>query len=135
VAATASGGEIIPPRRNPKAREKPGIMAFDTSATAAEVKITNPNASRLIGLFHFQNSCHEVFHAAAYRRGGRKMRNTRSGSNIIGGTPGIRLIRSPLITNNIGYDSFSLLLIIVITAMPNNSEITRNNWFCNICSI
>ena len=28
VAATASGGEIIPPSRNPNASEKPGIMAF-----------------------------------------------------------------------------------------------------------
>src|ERR1044071_3636228 len=95
VAATASGGEIIPPNKNPRASEKSGMIALERNATAAEVKITNPKARREIGCFHFQNSCHEVFHAAAYNNGGRKMRNTRSGCNVIEGIPGTKLIISP----------------------------------------
>jgi len=71
-AATASGGEIMPPSRNPSASVKPGIIAFEIKATVAEVKITRPNANRMIGRFHFHNSFHEMFHAVAYSKGGEK---------------------------------------------------------------
>jgi hypothetical protein len=101
-AATASGGEIIPPSRNPSASVKPGIMAFEIKATVAEVKITSPNANRRIGRFHFHNSFHEMFHAVAYSKGGRKIRNTRSGFKVIYGTPGTRLIIRPATTSRIG---------------------------------
>ena len=56
----------------------------------------------MIGLFHFQKSRQEVFQAAAYNRGGRKIRNTSSGSSRMDGIPGMKLITSPLITNKIG---------------------------------
>src|ERR1700741_4830079 len=81
-AATASGGEIIPPSRNPSASVKPGIMAFEINATVAEVKMKRPNANKMIGRFHFHNSFHEMFQAVAYNNGGRKIRNTRSGFKV-----------------------------------------------------
>ena len=62
---------------------KPGMTAFEINDTVAEVKITRPIAYNEIGRFHFQNSCHEIFHAAAYNNGRRNMRNTRSGLNVI----------------------------------------------------
>src|SRR3954447_23331251 len=83
VAATASGGEIIPPSRKPAAREKSGISLFEIQATAAEVKITSPNPSMLIGLLNFQKSFQLVFQAAAYNKGGRKIRNTSSGCSVM----------------------------------------------------
>src|SRR5687767_3109757 len=102
VEATASGGEMIPPKRKPNAKEKSGMMALDTMATPAEVKITSPKDNRPIGRRIFQKSFQEVFHAAAYKRGGKKIRKTRSGCNVTEGMPGIRLIPRPLITNKIG---------------------------------
>ena len=65
VAATASGGEIIPPSRNPKASVKPGISHTEKNATIAEVVSTNPNARSIIGRFAFQKSFHDVPQAAA----------------------------------------------------------------------
>src|SRR5450432_2929445 len=79
VAATASGGEIIPPNKKPSASEKSGIIECAVKATAAEVKITRPNASISMGLLYCQKSFQDVFQAAAYNNGGRKIRNTRSG--------------------------------------------------------
>jgi hypothetical protein len=64
VAAMASGGEIIPPNKKPYAMGKSGMMRFETSATVAEVKITSPNASRLIGRLFLQKSLQDVFQAA-----------------------------------------------------------------------
>ncbi len=95
LPAIASGGEIIPPNKNPSANVKSGIIALETNATAAEVQTTNPNANKLIGRFNFQKSFHEVFHAAAYNKGGRNIRNTRSGFRGNIGHAGIRLISSP----------------------------------------
>src|SRR5664279_6404632 len=66
VAAIASGGEIIPPNKKPNASEKSGIIECAVKATAAEVKITRPNASIKMGLLYCQKSFHDVFHAAAY---------------------------------------------------------------------
>lgn len=67
-----------------------------------EVAKTNPKANREIGLFHFQKSFQEVYHAASYNNGGRKIRKTKSGSNSISGIPGSKLIAKPAITKNIG---------------------------------
>ena len=78
------------------------MMAFETKATTTEVKITNPNERRLIGLFIAQKSFQDVFQAAAYNKGGRKIRKTRSGPILIFGIPGIKLINKPPITNKIG---------------------------------
>jgi hypothetical protein len=65
VAATASGGEMIPPSRNPRDKVNPGMSASDTNATTQEVIITRPKAKTVITLLHRQNSFHEVFHAAS----------------------------------------------------------------------
>ena len=108
------------------------MIAFDTKATEAEVKITSPKASKEIGRFHFQKSFHDVFQAAAYSSGGRKIRNTRSGCKLIEGIPGIRLINKPLTTRRIGYEILSLLLTIVRIAMPNSKEITISRLSCNM---
>src|SRR6266404_8692583 len=109
-AATASGGDMMPPNKKPNASVKPGMIACETNATTADVMMTRPNANKIIGRFHFQKSIHDVFQAAAYNKGGRKIRNARSGLRVINGTPGTRLIRRPAITSKIGYEILSLLL-------------------------
>jgi hypothetical protein len=40
VAETASGGEMIPPKRKPSASVKPGIKELETKATTVDVRIT-----------------------------------------------------------------------------------------------
>src|SRR4030095_1507260 len=65
VAEMASGGETIPPKRNPSANVKPGIKAYDANATTQEVKITIGNAKLVITRRHFQNSFHDTCHAAS----------------------------------------------------------------------
>ena len=65
VAATASGGEMMPPRRKPSASVKPGTKELVNQATHTEVKKTSPKASRLIDRRHFQNSGQEVCMAAS----------------------------------------------------------------------
>src|SRR5690349_10705216 len=64
VADTASGGETMPPKRNPRARVNPVINAVETKATTQDVRITIGNAQLVITLLHFQNCFHEVCHAA-----------------------------------------------------------------------
>src|SRR5258706_14453343 len=64
VAAMASGGDIIPPNKKPSASENPGMIRCNTTAIADEVKITRPNANKLMERLCFQNSYHKVFHAA-----------------------------------------------------------------------
>lgn len=65
VAATASGGEMMPPSRKPIARVNPGIIACATTATAAEVKITRPKASSAMARRWPQKSRQEVNQAAS----------------------------------------------------------------------
>src|SRR5690349_20219434 len=89
VAATASGGEMMAPSTKASAQPSPGINISATHATAHVVKITQPIASSVMGRLAVLKSAHEVFHAAAYRIGGRKIRNTISGSRVILGSPGI----------------------------------------------
>ena len=69
---------------------------------AVEVNITNPIDSKPIARLLAQKFFHEVFHAAAYSRGGRKIRNTISGFRLTIGIPGIKPIARPANTNNIG---------------------------------
>ena len=102
VAAIASGGETIPPSTKPIANVNPGIIDDVRNATASEVIITNPKASKLIGRFHFQKSCHEVYHAASYSSGGKKIKKIISGSSVTNGIPGMKLIANPAITRNMG---------------------------------
>ena len=82
VAETASGGEMIPPNKKPNANVKPGIRAVETNATTLEVMITMGKAKLVITLLHFQNSFHDVAHAASYKSGGRKIKKTSSGSIV-----------------------------------------------------
>src|SRR5688572_5303418 len=63
VAEIASGGDTIPPKRNPRASVKPGIKAYDAKATTQEVRITIRNAKLVITRRHLQNSFQEVCHA------------------------------------------------------------------------
>lgn len=62
---TASGGETIPPNKNPKASEKPGIKALATNATDKAVKKTTTNAKLPMMRLHFHNSFPEIAHAAS----------------------------------------------------------------------
>ncbi len=64
VAAIASGGEMIPPNKKPKAKEKPGINRWATMATAQEVKMTRPKAKNQWAYASAQKSFQEVFQAA-----------------------------------------------------------------------
>jgi hypothetical protein len=65
VEAMASGGEIIPPSKNPRAKLKPGISQLDTKATTVEVSTTIGKAKLIITRRHFQNSFHDTCQAAA----------------------------------------------------------------------
>lgn len=48
VADIASGCEMIPPKRKPNAKVKPGISALETNATTHEVMITMGKAKLII---------------------------------------------------------------------------------------
>ena len=78
------------------------MRALAVNAMAVAVNITNPKANMDIGLFNCQKFLHEVFHAAAYNNGGRKIRNTISGLRLMTGMPGIKPMISPAITRSIG---------------------------------
>ena len=65
VAETASGGETIPPNRNPNAKVNPGISQCETSATTHDVIITIGKAKPVISRRQRQNSFHETCHAAS----------------------------------------------------------------------
>src|SRR5206468_266726 len=60
LAEMASGGETIPPNKNPSARVKPGMQAHDTRAITEEVRITMGNAKLVMTRRHFQNSFHDT---------------------------------------------------------------------------
>jgi hypothetical protein len=102
VAETASGGEIIPPNRNPSARLKPGISQVEINATTQEVRITIGNAKLVMMRLHFQNSFHDTCQAASYNRGGRKIKNTSSGLMSIFEKKEVKLNNNPPSTSTIG---------------------------------
>ncbi|MNY06594.1 hypothetical protein D3C86_1393560 [compost metagenome] len=87
----------------------------------SDVAKTNPKANSEIGLFHFQKSFHEVYQAASYKSGGRKIRNTNSGSSSISGIPGRKLIIKPAMTKKIGYAIFIFFATITIMKTENKS--------------
>src|SRR4051812_42976595 len=113
----ASGGDTIPPNRKPRANVNPGIMAFDAKATTQDVRITIGNAKLMITRLHFQNSFHEVCHAASYSKGGRKIKKIKSGSIVILENALVKLSANPPTTSTIGYASRSLLAIITRARM------------------
>jgi hypothetical protein len=123
---------MIPPSKKPYASGKLGIIACDKYATAVEVNMTRPIDNNPIGLRFFQKSFHEVFQAAAYNNGGRKIRKTVSGSNVTTGMPGIKPIHKPAITNNIGYEILSLTLSIDSRLTATSKDKTRKRLSCII---
>jgi hypothetical protein len=102
VAATASGGDMMAPNKNPNGKVKPGMTELDTKAITHDVRITIPKAKEPMTLRHFQKSFHEVCHAASYNSGGRKMRNISSGSISGIGKPGTNPSIKPPSTKTIG---------------------------------
>src|SRR6188768_4105775 len=80
VAEIASGGDTIPPNKNPSANVKPGIKAYDANATTHDVIITIGNAKLRITRRDFQNCFHDTCQAASQRSGGRKIKKISSGS-------------------------------------------------------
>ena len=102
VAEIASGGEMIPPKRNPNAKVKPGINALEKIAIAVDVNITIGNAKLIITLRHLQNSFQETCQAASYNNGGRKMKKMKSGLIVMFENVGTKLNASPPITRTIG---------------------------------
>lgn len=61
-----------------------------------------------IGFILVLNSCQEVRKAASYNKGGKKTRNTISGSITRSGSTGIKPMISPANTRKTGVGSFSL---------------------------
>ena len=92
----------MPPNKKPNANVKPGIRAVETNATTHEVMMTMGKAKLVITLLHFQNSFHDVAHAASYRSGGRKIKNTNSGSIVTRENTDVKLRISPPSTSTIG---------------------------------
>jgi hypothetical protein len=129
VAATASGGEMMAPSTNDSAQSKPGITRCATQATAQVVKITHPIANKVIGRFAALKSGHDVFQAAEYKTGGRKMRKTTSGSREIEGIPGIIPMAIPAITSRIGYGTL-ILSVTSAKAVTTASRIITVAIFC-----
>src|SRR6187549_672176 len=65
VAEIASGGDTIPPNKNPRANVKPGMKAYDANATTHDVKITIGNAKLIITPGPFQRWFHDTCQAAS----------------------------------------------------------------------
>lgn len=121
VAEMASGGEIIPPNKNPSASVKPGINQVEINAIRQDVRITIGNAKLMMIRRHLQNSFHETCQAASYSNGGRKIKKTNSGSIEILENLEVKLSASPPSTSTIGYAMCSLSAIIT------NARIIRIN--------
>jgi hypothetical protein len=112
-AAIASGGETMAPNTKASGQLNSGIRIWAVIATATVVNKTNDIASADIGLIDDLNSCQEVLEAASYKRGGRIITKTISGSKAIAGNPGKKPIINPAKTNNMGYGSLRLFAIAV----------------------
>jgi hypothetical protein len=123
VAATASGGDMIAPKRNPIPRVNPGSIACATKPMARVVTMTNPMAKVDMGSIFLLKSTQLVFHAAEYKMGGRKTSRTMEGSRNNLGKPGIRLRSNPVTVNNTGKIILSLLAKMEQATINNISRI------------
>jgi hypothetical protein len=123
VAATASGGEMIAPSRNPIPSVKPGNNALATKPITMVVMITRPIASVEMGSIFLLKSTQLVFQAAEYKMGGKKTRSTIEGSRNNLGKPGIRLSNNPVTVSNMGKIMLSRRANIEHTTMINMSRI------------
>ena len=65
VAEMASGGETIPPNKNPNAKVKPGMIVLETMAITNAVTMTIRKAKLLITLLRCQSSFQEVYQRAS----------------------------------------------------------------------
>src|SRR5688500_10084280 len=77
-------------------------------ATAPVVKITNAMARVDMGLISDLKSCHEVFDAASYKIGGKKIRKTTSGFRLIPGIDGMKPMHNPATTSSTGLGNRNL---------------------------
>src|SRR5437763_7422346 len=102
AAATASGGDTIAPSATATAHGMAGNSTRATMATATVVASTSPIASNPIGRRYVLKSRSDVKNAAAQITGGRKTKNTRSGSSAGVATPGTSPTRNPAATWRIG---------------------------------
>ncbi|MNR00545.1 hypothetical protein D3C85_1163190 [compost metagenome] len=73
-----------------------------TSATESADRKTTTKAKLVMIRRQRHISFHETVHAASYKRGGRKIKKMSSGSILITGTPGMKLMVSPASTSRIG---------------------------------
>ena len=94
---------------------------------AAEVAITKPKPSIKMDRRHLSNWFQEEYQAASNNRGGKNIRNTSSGSTLMRGVPGIKLINSPPITRKIGYEIFSRWLSMYKRAITKNRANTNSS--------
>ena len=101
VAEIASGGETMPPKRNPRAIVKLGIIATEVNATTQEVMMTMGKAKLVITLLHFQNSFQDICQAASYNKGGKKIKNTAYVSIVMSKKADVKVSRKPPNTSTI----------------------------------
>jgi hypothetical protein len=92
----------MPPSKKPSASVNPGMTELATQATTSEVTITIRKAKLPIMRRQRHNSFQDVYQAASYRSGGRKMTKIISGWMLISGMPGIMLNTSPPSTSTMG---------------------------------
>src|SRR5687768_11709748 len=125
VAATASGGDTMAPKRKLSGQLMFGINVWAATPTNKVVNSTKPNAASEIGLMLALNCCQLVFHAAAYNKGGRKIKKTIEGSSLMTGMAGTRLITTPQTTSTTGKENLYLLLNMPRKVTPNNKKTIR----------
>src|SRR5690606_2485542 len=95
---------------------------------ANDVKNTSPKPIIEIDRRQRQKLFHDVYHAASKSSGGRKIRKIMSGSTVMAGMPGIKLMPRPPITKNIGYEIEKRWLNKYSSAMAKNSARMRKSW-------
>ena len=90
---------------------------METIATTIAVRNTTIKAKLRMMRRHFHNSLNEIYQDASNKIGGKKIKNTYSGSISISGIPGIKQTKSPAKTSITGYATFNLLDKITIITM------------------
>lgn len=99
---TASGGATIPPNKNPRMIENPGMIWLATTATDNAVKNTTKKAKLPMIRHHLIISLNEMPQEAENKSGGRKIKKIRSGLTFTAGSPGIKLRSKPATTSKMG---------------------------------
>ena len=104
-ADTASGGATTAPSTIAAANGRCGTVRQATSPTTTVVTSGSPTASSPMARRLARMAWYELSWAAEYSNGGRIRNNTRSGSSITSGIPGIQPTARPTVTRIRGADN------------------------------